>query len=847
VDPDDRRKSEGNFARVVRGETAQTQEQRQYINREGHTWWAEITSSAIRDEAGCFLFAVRVVQDITSRRMAEEALQTSEKRHRVALQAAEMATWDFDIAANSITWNEQHFRLFGVEPDGDEKGVEDFLSYVHPEDLAGVRERLRSAVAESGVFRADFRIIRRDNRQVRWMTGFGQTTKWEDTRSSRMTGVMFDTTERRRMEEAVRASEERLRTLANAVPQIIWANSADGTANYFNLRWFEYTGLSLEESIGPGWQRIVHPDDAADAAAAWTRALQEGEAFDCEYRLRGADGEYRWFIGRNIPLREADGHVSSWFGTATDIQDLKQAEAALRASEEQFRRAIEEAPIPVIMHAEDGQVLQISRTWTELTGYGAEDTPTFDAWLNHAYGEGADEVRSHVQELFSGDVQILDAEIAVQTSTGQTRTWSFSASAPGVLHDGRRFIVGMALDITERREVEEALRRSEEHLRLILENATEYAIITMDLDRRVLTWNQGAQRLLGYAEEEIVGTSGDIIFTREDRARGAPVHEAETALFDGRAADERWHVRKDGSVFWGSGVMTRLLDGNGDALGLVKIFRDQTEQRRAQEALERSQAELWTSLKETERAREAAEAARSAKDHFFAVLSHELRTPLTPVVMAVHTLSRQKDLPPMIREALEMIERNIQLEARFIDDLLDATRIERGKLELDLRPIDLHEVLQHAAEVVKPDIDAKGQRFTVALEPSASHIIGDKLRLQQVFWNLLKNAAKFTSEGGMIVLRSRNESGKFVVTVADNGMGFVPEIGERLFDAFQQSSIEVTRKYGGLGLGLAIAKAVVAGHGGTISAHSAGPGEGATFTVSLPLSSQSSSTTSASA
>ncbi|HVI05143.1 MAG TPA: PAS domain S-box protein, partial [Sphingomicrobium sp.] len=382
----------------------------------------------------------------------------------------------------------------------------------------------------------------------------------------------------------------------------------------------------------------------------------------------------RWFLTRVLPYRTLDDHIGGVVLTFVDITDRKHIEEALRESEERFRRAIEDAPIPVIMQAEDGQVLQISNTWTELTGYTREEIPTFEAWLNHAYGPGAEVVREHMRKLFQGEMRQLEVEIEVNTRRSDACTWAFSASAPGTLRDGRRFIVGMALDISERKKAAgAALRESEERLGLIVENAREYAIFAMDLDRRITSWNSGARRILGYTQEEALGQSADIIFTPEDRAMRIPEREADKALADGRASDERWHLRKDGSRFWGNGVMMAMHDAQGVVIGLVKIFQDHTERLEAKTALERS-------LRETEQARAEAEAASKAKDDFLAVLSHELRTPLTPVFMCVDTLMLRPDLPEQVVEALGTIQRNVALESKFIDELLDVTRISRGKL-----------------------------------------------------------------------------------------------------------------------------------------------------------------------
>jgi two-component system, chemotaxis family, CheB/CheR fusion protein len=561
------------------------------------------------------------------------------------------------------------------------------------------------------------------------------------------------------------------------------------------------------------------------------RVLKDLVPVEREVRAGG-----HWFLTRVLPYRTLDDHIAGVVLTFVDITDRKHIEEALRESEEQFRRAIEDAPIPMIMQAEDGQVLQISNTWTELTGCTREEIPTFEAWLNHAYGSGAEVVREHMRKLFQGEMPQLEVEIEVNTRTSDTRTWAFSASAPGTLRDGRRFIVGMALDISERKKTEgAALRESEERLGLIVENAREYAIFAMDLDRRITSWNSGARRILGYRQEEALGQSADIIFTPEDRAMQIPEREADKALADGRASDERWHLRKDGSRFWGSGVMMAMHDAQGVVIGLVKIFRDHTERLEAKTALERS-------LRETEQARAEAEAAGKAKDHFLAVLSHELRTPLTPVFMCVDTLMLREDVPVEVVEALEMIKRSVRLESQLIDDLLDVTRISRGKLELSREPMDLHHAVRLAAEIVMPDMAGRTQRLNLALDANAHELSGDFKRLQQVFWNLLKNASKFTPEGGEIAIRSRNEPGssnepaRIVVEVTDTGIGFNAGAPERIFEAFTQANEAIIQEYGGLGLGLAIARAVVKAHDGEIRGESAGHNQGATFTVRLPLS-----------
>ena len=253
--------------------------------------------------------------------------------------------------------------------------------------------------------------------------------------------------------------------------------------------------------------------------------------------------------------------------------------------------------------------------------------------------------------------------------------------------------------------------------------------------------------------------------------------------------------------------------------------------REAQERNARRQAEL-----EVRKARDIAEAANRAKDHFLAVLSHELRTPLTPALTAIQTMEGDPGLPAEFQEPVQMIRRNVQLEVKLIDDLLDLTRVSRGKLELNLQHTPVHESIQQVLAICESDLTAKRLSVSVDLTASASAVLADAARLQQILWNLIKNAVKFTPEGGSIVIATRNTgAGQLEVSVTDTGIGIDPEILPRVFDAFEQGGKQITRQFGGLGLGLAISRALAEQHGGSLSATSEGWEKGATFTLKMPI------------
>ncbi len=237
-------------------------------------------------------------------------------------------------------------------------------------------------------------------------------------------------------------------------------------------------------------------------------------------------------------------------------------------------------------------------------------------------------------------------------------------------------------------------------------------------------------------------------------------------------------------------------------------------------------------------ARELAEKASLAKDDFLAALSHELRTPLTPVLITTNALEQNHSLPADVRESLKLIRRNVELEARLIDDLLDLTRIAHGKMELQFKRMDFHVLIHRALEICRPEFNAKSQKIILDLNAREHHGVSDAVRIQQAVWNLIRNAAKFTPEHGIITIRTANTAqGKISIEVQDTGIGFAGGAADRLFEPFEQGGRQITRQFGGLGLGLAITRSIVEAHGGSIRASSDGLGKGAVLSFELPLQS----------
>jgi PAS domain S-box-containing protein len=645
--------------------------------------------------------------------------------------------------------------------------------------------------------------------------------------------------ERARAEAALRKSEEKYRSLFNSMDEgfclikVLFDETGKAYDYCFleaNSAFEKHTGLV--GAVGKTMRELVPQHDAH-----WFEIYGEIVLTGKPARFENAARELgRFFDVYAFRIDEPHEHkVAVLFN---NISDRKQAEATLRASEERLQRAIAIGTVGVIFFNANGNITDANDAFLHLSGYSRADV---------------------VQGLLRWDVlippewmpQSLKALEELET-TGRTtphekeyirkdgsRWWGLFAATRLNATESVEFII----DVSDRKRIEGSLRQSESRFRLVVESAKDYAIFTLDLNRLVTSWNSGAERLLGYTEAEIVGRSGDLIFTPEDVERERPQREMELALTQGRAENERWHVCKDGSRFWGSGLVMPLRDEAGTTQGVVKIMQDKTTQRQAE-------AEREQLLQREQSARSDAERANHLKDEFLAVLSHELRSPLNPILGWSKLLQNRNLGEAKTRQALQTIERNAQLQAELIEDLLDVSRILQGKLSLTVNSINLAIPIRAAMETVRLAAEAKSIQIQATLDHEVESVVGDATRLQQVVWNLLSNAVKFTPIGGRVDVRLEQigswepevESLEAApipafaqITISDNGRGIDSDFLPHVFDYFRQEDGATTRKFGGLGLGLAIVRQIVELHGGTVGVESQGEGLGATFTVRLPL------------
>jgi PAS domain S-box-containing protein len=364
------------------------------------------------------------------------------------------------------------------------------------------------------------------------------------------------------------------------------------------------------------------------------------------------------------------------------------------------------------------------------------------------------------------------------------------------------------------------LRDVEQLLRLAAEQSPEHAFMLMDAGGRFTWWSPGAEHIFGYPRDEMIGQPSAKIFVGEDNEKGLAEHEMAVAIEHGPAEDDRWQERMDGSRFWATGALVALRDPDGSLLGFAKILRNRTDLKEQLETLRNHGMRLDQ------------EARR--KDVFLSTLSHELRNPLAPLANSVKIIRMTVQGEPDVDYALKVIERQVDLLHRLVDDLLDLTRITAGKVELKRRHMSIQEVIEQAVDATQSVIADRKHQLEMIMPPATLMVDVDPDRMSQVFVNLLTNAAKYTPAGGTIWVKVTMEGNEVVARVEDNGVGIPTDMLPKIFELFTQVESSRSMSQGGLGIGLSLVKDLVTLHGGSVQVRSEGTGKGSDFAVRLP-------------
>ena len=761
-----------------------------------------------------------VARDITERNQAEAVLDQERHLLHTLMENIPDNIYFKDADSRFIRINKAMADWFGLSEPAQALGRTDFDFFAseHAQQAyEDEREVMRSGKPMIG--RAE-KETWRDGRET-WVSTTKVPLRNEEAQIIGTFGISRDITEHKQAEEALRESEEKWRSLVENAPDAIMTLDLDYTIQFSN---YILPGLTMEDVIGRSIYGLVSPEHHDNLRRSFERVIQTGEAasYEITWSMTGA-----WYAGRVGAIRR-DGQIIGLVTIATNVTDRKQAEQALQESEERFHRAILSAPFPIMIHAEDGEVVLISRTWTELTGYAHQDISTISEWTERAYGQRQDLVKADIDRLYSLNERLKEAEYLITTSSGETRTWDFSSAPLGSLPDGRRLVISMAMDITDRVQAEKELTAKEALYRTLIESVP-HLIWLGESDGQVTFLNRAWHELTGRPNEDSWGTGWAESLHPDDLPTVLAKWERAYKHSEPYHGECRFRA-SDGSYKTMTFIGTPVRDNSGEIINWVGINTDITE---------RVQAEI-----ELHTAKEEAEYANCAKSDFLANMSHELRTPLNAII-GFSEILRDEILGPINDEQKELVL-DIHTSGNhllvMINAILDLSKIEAGKMELQPETFSIAETMEEINTVIRALVNKK--QIQLCLEFDQDILVeADKVKFKQILYNLLSNAIEFTRPGGKVTTEfglsedsvdGIGNQSNLLVRVIDTGVGIKPADRNKLFQPFTQLDASKSREHSGTGLGLALTHRLVELHGGKIWVESQ-YGHGSTFQFTLPL------------
>lgn len=842
--------------------------------RDGREIPIDDSAAPIRDSTGKLIGAVVVFRDVSARKEAAKALERSETLFRATVEESPIAILICAADGSVLRTNNAWEKLYGVSRD-------ELHDYNLRQDtqLAAlgyaplIERAFAGETVELPLINYDPALIGKRGHACLIRT-FAYPVKDNSGHVAEVVLMIEDVTERQQTLEAVRQGEQRYQSLVRATAQIVWTAAPNGQAEDIPT-WREFSGQTQDEVRDWGWLDAVHPDDRAPTAAAWQKAVDERQPYIVEYRVRRSDGVYRLFAVRGIPVLEDNGTLREWVGSCTDVTTARRDAALLAGQKRVLERiargdALEDilrtladvvqeqtsTLCSIMLLSEDGQKLRLvagprlpDEYIAKLKAMGGVPvgplcgscgTAAFlgqfvsasDMSIDPIWQSAWPLVEHHglrscwSQPIFDSDKRVVGTFAMYQTEVGEPETDD--------LH-----LIQAAADLAE---IAIARTLIERNLRLALARETQAAaqmgtilrhiddgVVVTDASGRIAFANDAARSIHGVSELGDTLEEYGRIRPRFDR-NGSPLSLDELPIMrawhSGQdVIGEEWQIeRPDGERVWVQGSATSLpaLDASEKSAhrGVVLTLHDVTDARRVVQELQH---------------------ASQMKDEFLAVLSHELRTPLTPILGWASLLRRARhDENGMFEQAVSSIERNAELQKRLVNDLLDTSRIISGKLGIEPNQSDLNSVADLALRTVADTSTARAIKVVQRFDENLTPFDFDNERIQQVMLNLLFNAAKFSPDGATIeletALEETSKGGRRArVTVRDNGEGIALDFLPHVFDVFRQGDSSFTRRHGGMGLGLAIARSIVELHGGTMEAHSDGVASGAAFTFWLPV------------
>ncbi len=662
--------------------------------------------SPVRDSGGKIIGISTIAQDVSERKQAERALRDSEERLRLALDGARLGTWHWDLASGELEGSPRAFALFGLPPDT-RINFDGLLTRVHPDDRMLIDAAVERALAEHREYKVDYRVIWPDGTE-RWIAARGQAFQNAAGENVRMGGIVSDVTERRQAEDALRESEERFQAMANGIPQLAWMAEADGSIFWYNQRWYDYTGTRFEQVQDWAWQSVHDPAMLPVVMERWKGAIAAGKPFEMEFPLRGADGVFRMFLTRIMPVKDAEGRVTRWFGTNTDISERKEIEERLA-----------------------GQAEELSRQAAE----------------------------------------VLRSREALETQTFM--------------------------------------------LQSVLDSMAE-GLIAADASGKFVIWNPAAEKILGLGAADVPTKEWTAHYGLylPDTITPFPTDQLPlTRALQGEASSAEMFVRNpaldEGAWIEASGRPLKGTDGVQH--GGVVAFRDITQKRNAEQEVQKLNEELEHRV--IERTAQL-EAANQELEAFTYSVSHDLRAPLRHIAGFAGILMEEfgPKLEPQAQHYLRRIAEGTRKMGQLVDELLSLARVGRQTPSLQVAGLD--SIVAEVVTLLKPDYEGRKVEWRIAQLP---FVECDPTLMKLVFQNLISNALKYSRPRAETIIeigQTETKDGKNAIFVRDNGVGFSMKYADKLFGVFQR--LHRAEDFEGTGVGLATVQRIIHKHGGRV-------------------------------
>jgi len=806
------------LARAVRGETVTGEEYR--IGRgDGSQGYVCVNAIPILAPSGEIVSGLAAFDDITESKAAAEALFDSEERLNLALEAAEMGSCDMEIPSGKGLWSRRHFQLLGYHPPQESSApatVAMWQDLIHPEDKERVLQELEPARREHGLFRSEHRVIRVDTGQPMWVNVQGRFICDGAGALCRFIGVIYDVSERRAAEEAIRQSEQRFRLMTDSMPQIAWTAEADGSIDYINAHFETYTGIDRDSSDVRDNLRhperlifmVVHPDDAHRVAESYRKAVGAGEIFQEESRVRRFDGAFRWHLSRAIPARDEEGRVLKWYGTSTDIHDLREMQEMLRASESKFRRLYESNLVAIFFWNKDGRITEANQAYCDLVGYSIEQCRTEALnWRDLTPSDCLErDLAAMAETLERGSCRPYEKEF-INRQGHRVCVLTAGALMEGTEAEG----IAFAVDLTELKRAEKALKASEETLKLAVET-TGLGIFDMDLRSGKGVWSDIAKKHYGLPPE----TEPDLDMLMsgvhpEDRERVRQIaRDAADPRGSGEySAEYRTIGLQDGKLRWLTMRARHVFNGEGAPVRLVGACLDITEIVHAEKALKDEIVERLTAVEALAKQEQLLirQGRLAAMGEMIGNIAHQWRQPLNTLGLLIQELPRYYERDMFSKEYLESnVSRAMQV-INYMSKTIDGFRNFIGP-DREKEEFRVAEVLTRTISIVEAAFSQLNLRIEVSADEGIV-IYGSPNEFTQVILNILVNAKDAVVERRIqeprVTVRLFQEKGKMVLTIADNAGGIPQEIMDRIFDPY----FTTKGSDQGTGIGLFMSKTII--------------------------------------